>query len=90
VEAPYHEEHKYLSKKGHSFSSTTESKEEIPKLVMLCYQNFAGVRQAKLMAGDKFKLEDKDAFTKFSTYGLFLPASKDLLVPGVKFANAPK
>lgn len=57
---------------------------------MLCYQNFAGVRQAKLIAGDKFRLDDEDSYTKFSTYGLFLPASKDQAVQGVKFADAPK
>lgn len=49
-------------------------------LVMLCYQNFAGVRIAKLIAGDKFKLDEEDAHTKFSTFGLFLPASKEQAV----------
>lgn len=57
---------------------------------MLCYQNFAGVRQAKLVTKEKVDTNMDESSIKFSTMGLFFPVFKDSVVHGAKFANAPK
>ena len=67
----------------------TES--EGSNLVMLCWQNYSGVRMAKLIPHEKYDLtNDEDFSLKISTMGLFFPAYKDVMVHGLKFTNAPR
>ncbi|CDW89798.1 glutamate--ammonia ligase [Stylonychia lemnae] len=76
----------------HNSSQLQHNKTKTQKdsLVLMCYQNFSGVRQAKLMSSEKYDLNDPDSHTKFSTCGLFLPCCKDIIAPGLKFLNAPR
>ena len=63
---------------------TNKHKEEQPiddtksSLVLLCWQNYGGVRHTKLIPSSRYDVNDKDFLVKFSTYGLFFPAFKDV------------
>lgn len=48
---------------------------------MICWQNYSGVRMAKLIPSEKFDLKSDEEFAlKISTMGLFFPAFKDQMV----------
>jgi hypothetical protein len=50
----------------------------------MCWQNYSGVRMAKLLPNEKYDLKnDEDFNLKISTMGLFFPAYKDVMVHGL-------
>jgi hypothetical protein len=70
-------------------------KEELPfetknSLVLLCWQSYGGVRHGKLIPSSRYDVHDKDFLVKFSTFGLFFPAYKDIALQGLKLTNAPR
>lgn len=82
-----------LGKLGTHEDTTHEETHKASKndLVMLCWQNYSGVRMAKLIPSDKYDMKsDEDFSLKISTMGLFFPAYKDVPVKGLKFTNVPR
>jgi hypothetical protein len=69
--------------------ANNEENEGIPlskkeHLIMMCWQNYSGVRMAKLLPNEKYDLNnDEDFNLKISTMGLFFPAYKDVMVHGL-------
>ena len=70
---------------------TKQKQQKNNDLVMICWQNYSGVRMAKLIPSEKFDVKSDEEFAlKISTMGLFFPAFKDQMVQGLKFSNVPR
>ena len=87
----YQEIMQHLLEKGIEGLLGDHKHETLHPLVMICWQNYSGVRMAKLIPSDKYDIaNDEDFNLKISTLGLFFPLHKDVFVPGIKFSNVPK